>query len=128
VFVVLVAEGASRLRRMPMSALPPKMPPGLDLPEGAISAEFARRLRLGDYMLRLDSSCIHTSLKPRECAIQLTRTALKGDSSKIQFVSTEKVCLLPACLQSCVLLLATLSLITPARETSTPEKWDEISG
>ena len=88
---VLVAEGASRLRRMPMSALPPKLPPGLDLPDGAISAEFARRLRLGDYMLRLDSSCIHTSLQPRERAVEFSRTALRGNSPKIQFVSTEKV-------------------------------------
>lgn len=88
---MLVAEGASRLRRMPMSALPPKLPPGLDLPEGAISAEFARRLRLGDYMIRLDSSCIHTSLQPRERALEFARIALRGESPKIQFVSTEKV-------------------------------------
>lgn len=94
-FAVLVAEGASRLRRMPMSALPPKLPPGLDLPEGAISSEFARRLRLGDYMIRLDSSCIHTSLQAREHALEFARIALRGESPKIQFVSTEKVSNLP---------------------------------
>lgn len=88
---VLVAEGASRLRRMPLSALPPKMPPGLDLPEGAISSEFARQLRLGDYMIRLDSSCIHTSLLPRGCALDLAKKGLNGESPRIQFVSTEKV-------------------------------------
>eukprot|EP00892_Ulva_mutabilis_P011161 jgi/Ulvmu1/8417/UM042_0124.1 len=86
----LVVEDATRLRQLPLSALPPKLPPGGGLPEGAIWTEHVRQLRLGEYMLRLDVPSIHTALLPLPPAVELARGARAGKRARVQFVSTEK--------------------------------------
>lgn len=87
----LVVEDATRLRQVPLNALPPKRPPGGGLPEGAIWTEHVRQLRLGDYMLRLDVASIHTALVAQPPALRLSRLARSGKRTRVQFVSTEKV-------------------------------------
>ena len=86
-----IASNAPRLRRVGLNHLPPKIPPGSRLPAGAIHSGYARALRQGEYMIRLDGVCIHTSLVPRPQALQLAADARSGVRQKVQFVNTEPV-------------------------------------
>lgn len=92
----MVVEDATRLRQLPLNALPPKRPPGGGLPPGAIWTEHVRQLRLGDFMLRLDVASIHTALIAQPPALRLAQTARAGKRMRVQFVSTEKVRLFAA--------------------------------
>ena len=87
--VVIAAD--TRLRKLGLNNLPLKVPPGIGLPAGAISASYARPLRQGEYMIRLDALCLHTILAPREAALQLARDAVAGNRRRVQFVMTELV-------------------------------------
>lgn len=86
-----IAAGAPRLRRVGVAQLPPKVPPGSRLPQGAIHVNYARALRQGEYMIRLDAVCIHTGLVPRPRALKLAADARRGARQKVQFVNTEDV-------------------------------------
>lgn len=48
---VVIAGGAS-LRKLGVNNLPPKVPPGSGLPEGAVASSYTSALRQGEYMVR----------------------------------------------------------------------------
>ena len=83
----------ARLRKLGLNNLPLKAPPGLGLTPGAICATYATPLRQGEYMIRLDALCLHTSLVARENALQLARDAAAGNRRRVQFVMTDQVLL-----------------------------------
>jgi hypothetical protein len=86
-----ISQGGPQLRKLGLAHLPPKVPMGSGLPPGAIAASYTKGIRQGEYMVRLDALCIHTSLVPRQSARQLAHDAQAGVHTKVQFVMTEQV-------------------------------------
>lgn len=87
----LIVHGGPHLRKLGLAHLPPKVPPGSGLRNGAIAATYARGVRQGDYMVRLEALSIHTCLVPRSAAQRLVKDAQAGTKRRVHFVITEQV-------------------------------------
>jgi hypothetical protein len=87
----VLLTAASHMRKLGINNLPPKVPPGSRLGPGAIASSYTRPIRQGDYMIRLDTLCLHTSLVAKEPALRMARDAQQGIQRRVQFVIVEEV-------------------------------------